>query len=181
VTKDASELVAAAAAFDVELAAYARLGELFVRTPLDGVKHIERANGTLGEIAACEERLQVAGQRLIAALTEARGRQEGLAADVVAHVPALQARNQLLQAHMMELGALAQEVGALNQTIAGHNGTAAGARELADQVSALADKAAALSTRAHGDQLEEVAVQAHALHQKLDAVAKKLGKAGANV
>jgi len=178
VPKESSELVAAAAAFDAELTAYARLGELFVRTPLDGVKHIERANGTLGEIAACEERLQAAGQRLIAALTDARGRQESLAADVVAHVPAVQARNQALQAHMTELGALATEVGALNQTIAGHNGTAAGARSLAEEVAALADKAAALAARARADALDEVAVQAHALHQKLDAVAKKLGKAG---
>ena len=78
--KPASPLADAAAAFDDELAAYARLGDLFLKTPLSSVKHLERANTTLGEIAASEERLQAAGQRMVQALAAARAqhRAEGL-------------------------------------------------------------------------------------------------------
>jgi len=89
-------LAEAAAEFNDALAAYARLGELFLHTPLSSVKQLERANATLAEIAACEERLQAAGQRMVQALASARSRQEELAAEVVAHVPAVQARNQQL-------------------------------------------------------------------------------------
>ena len=77
---DASPLAEAAAVFDHELSAYARLGELFLKTPLSSLKHLERANQTLHEIADCEGRLEAAGAQLIAALSAARGRQEQLAA-----------------------------------------------------------------------------------------------------
>src|SRR5436305_6240707 len=95
--KPDSALVEAATAFDEQLASYARLGELFLKTPLDSVKHLERANLTLGELAQCEDRLQQCGKRLIEALTAAREQQENLAKDVVAHAPNVQARNTRLK------------------------------------------------------------------------------------
>jgi hypothetical protein len=104
--QEPSPLSDAAAAFDTELSAYTRLGELFVKTPLTSVKHLERANATLAEIAACEERLQGAGQRLVQALATARDQQEQLAKQVVAHVPAVQGRNKRLQELMTELAAV---------------------------------------------------------------------------
>ena len=61
--KQDNALADAAAGFDDELAAYTRLGDLFLKTPLSSVKHLERANATLAEIAACEERLH---RRLVA-------------------------------------------------------------------------------------------------------------------
>src|SRR5688500_2994725 len=92
-----SALADAAADFDKELAQYARLGKLFLETPMSSVKYLERANSTLAEIAQCEERLQTAGQTLVKALSASRDQQEQLAKAVVAHVPQLQARNQRLQ------------------------------------------------------------------------------------
>src|SRR3954471_17385834 len=109
--QEPSALAEAAAAFETELATYTRLGELFVKTPLASVKQLERANATLAEIAACEERLQAAGQVLVQALAGARGNQEQLARDVVAHVPRVQARNHQLNELMSELTAVAGEVG----------------------------------------------------------------------
>jgi hypothetical protein len=82
VTKPDSRLVEASAAFEAELAVYTRLGELFIKTPLASVKHLERANATLADIAACEERLQTAGQNLVLALGTARQAQEDLAKQV---------------------------------------------------------------------------------------------------
>lgn len=180
-----SALAEAAAAFDAELANYARLGRLFLDTPLSSVKHLERSNQTLGEIAACEGRLQAAGQALVAALAGARQRQEQLARDVVAHVPAVQARMKRLQELMSQLGDLATEVSGLNQAIArrGENGdtrqppTADEARDVSSTILALSERAEALATAARETELEELHAQAHALHQRLLAIGKKLQKA----
>jgi methyl-accepting chemotaxis protein len=182
-----SALTEAATAFDGELATYARLGKLFLETPLSSVKHLERANHTLAEIAACEERLQAAGQALVIALTAARQHQEELAKDVVAHVPALQARNQRLQQLMGELGALAGEVSGLNQHISRRteNGdatqppTAEDARDVSSTILALSERAEQLAHAAREAELEELHTQAHSLHQRLQAIGKKLQKAGA--
>lgn len=184
--KDSSPLADAAAEFDKELAIYARLGRLFIETPLSSVKFLERANGTLAEIAQCEERLQRAGQTLVQALSRSRDQQEQLAKDVVAHVPNLQARNQRLQQLMMEMGAVATEVAGLNDVIASKkdNGdasrspTQADALDVSETVLALSSRAEALATSAREAEFEEVATQAHALHQRLQAIGKKLQQAG---
>jgi hypothetical protein len=175
----------AAAGFDEALAAYSRLGELFLNTPLSSVKQLERANATLGEIAACEGRLQAAGQRMVQALSNARAHQEQLAAQVVAHVPVVQARNQQLNELMSELTAVAGEVGGLNHVIAAHrdNGDATrpptldDVRDVSTTVFALADRAERLAVAAREAEFEELASQAHALHQRLQAIGKKLQKA----
>lgn len=181
------ELAEAAAAFDEALSAYGRLGELFLKTPLSSVKHLERANASLAEIAACEGRLQAAGQRMVQALNTARSQQERLASEVVAHVPAVQARNQQLHQLMTQLTGLASEVNSVNQLIAGrrengdasHAATSADALDVSTTVLGLADRAEALAHAAHASQFEEVSTQAHALHQRLQSIGKKLQKAGA--
>lgn len=184
--QDTSTLVEAAAAFETELATYTRLGKLFVGTPLGSVKHLERANATLHDIAACEERLQTAGQNLVTALAGARQGQEVLAKQVVEHVPVVQARNKQLQELMGELAAVAGEVGAVNEKIATRaveNGdpakpTVVDAQGLSAAILDLSMRAEQLATRARDAELEELATQAHALHQKLQVVGKKLALAG---
>jgi DNA anti-recombination protein RmuC len=184
--KDSSPLADAAAEFDKELAAYARLGKLFIETPLGSVKYLERANTTLDEIAQCEERLQLAGQTLVRALSSSRDQQEQLAKAVVAHVPALQARNERLKALMTEMGALAAEVAGLNDIIASkkENGdaslgpTQADALDVSQTVLGLSARAESLANTSRDAEFEEVATQAHSLHQRLQAIGKKLQKAG---
>jgi chromosome segregation ATPase len=157
-----------------------------VKTPLSSVKQLERANGTLAEIAACEERLQAAGQRLVAALSAARSSQEQLARDVVGHVPIVQARNKQLNDLMAELTAVAGEVGGLNQAISSHrdNGDATQphaldtALDISATMLALSERAEQLAVTAHDAEFEELATQAHALHQRLQTIGKKLQKAG---
>lgn len=181
-----TELAAAAAVFDQELAAYARLGELFVTTPLSSVKHLERVNTTLAEIAECEGRLQAAGQRMVQALAAARASQEQLAKDVVARVPVVQDRNRQLKELMAELSAVAGEVAGLNTAIIGRrdNGdptrppTPDTARDVSATALALSERAARLAASAREADFEELGTQAHALHQRLQAIAKKLHKAG---
>ncbi|HEY6177294.1 MAG TPA: hypothetical protein VIX73_22710 [Kofleriaceae bacterium] len=182
--KHDTELAEAAAGFDSELAAYTRLGELFVAAPVASVKQLERANATLGDIAACEERLQAAGQRLVQALAAARSRQEQLGKDIVARVPVLQGRNQQLKQLMTELAAVAGDVSGLNAAIlARDNGdatrptTADTARDVSAMLMTLSERAARLATAAHEAEFEELATQAHALNQRLQAIGKKLHKA----
>lgn len=167
-----SELVEAAIEFDKEIEAYRRAGELFVKTPLASVKHLERANSTLAEIAACEERLQAAAQRLVGVLGEARGLQENLAKTVVAHVPAVQAKNQQLADLMTEMAKLGGDVGQLNTQLAGSD-----PKQVSETVLVLSTRAEELAQAARAAELEEVAVQAHALHQRLLSVSKTLAKA----
>ncbi|HEX3764242.1 MAG TPA: hypothetical protein VHW23_36360 [Kofleriaceae bacterium] len=183
--KHDTDLADAAAGFDQELAAYTRLGELFVGAPVGSVKQLERANSALTEIAACEDRLQAAGQRLVQALSAARGRQEQLARDVVARVPVVQARNHQLQQLMAELAGVATQVGALNAEITGprDNGdptqppAVEAARDLSASLIALSERAGQLATSAREAEFEELATQAHALYQRLQAIGKKLHKA----
>jgi len=179
-------LADAAAAFDEQLAAYSRLGELFLKTPLSSVKQLERANHALAEIAACEERLQAAGQRMVQALSASRSHQEQLASNVVAHIPVVRARNEQLNELMRELTAVAGEVGGLNNVITAHrdNGdaskppTAGDALDVSNTVFALSARAEQLSVAAQDAEFEELATQAHALHQRLQSIGKKLQRAG---
>lgn len=183
---ESTPLVDAAAEFDTELSTYGRLGELFLKAPLSSVKYLERANQLLGEIAGCEERLQAAGQKLVKALAASRDEQEKLATSVVAHVPAIQKRNARLQELMGELTGLAGEVGGLNTLIQAkaENGdataspTAKDARDVSETVLGLSTRAEELATVAREAEFEELAMQAHALHQRLQAIGKKLAKVG---
>jgi septal ring factor EnvC (AmiA/AmiB activator) len=171
--QEPSALVEAAQSFHDALADYTRLGELFLKTPLGSVKHLERANTTLAEIAACEERLQEGGKQLVTALGAAREQQEKLSNEVVAHVPEVQARNKTLQDQMAELTAVASSVGELNVSIASQR-EAVDAKVIAATARALSDRAEQLAESARNSQFEELATQAHSLHQRLQAIAKKL-------
>jgi len=188
--KPDTALAAAAAAFDEELTAYTRASELFLKTPLSSVKQLERANQALAEIASSEERLQTAGKHMASALAASRSHQEQLAGEVVARVPMVQARNRQLNELMAELTAVAGEVGSLNSVIAGHrdNGdaskppappTAGDARDVSATVFALSDRAEQLSVSAREAEFEELATQAHSLHQRLQTIGKKLQKVAA--
>lgn len=177
--KDLSPLTEAAMQFEAELAIYARLGERFIRTPLDSLKHLERANQTLGEIAECEQRLQDGGKKLSAALSAARSRQETLSGQVFEHAPAVQARNAQLKDLMLQMGLLATDVAAINAKIAPQNGkegepSKADPAELSGSLLELSSRAEKLAADAHAADFEELSQQAHALFQRLKAVGQKL-------
>ncbi len=184
--KSDSALVEAAAKFASELESYSRLGDLFLKTPLTSVKHLERANQLLAEIAQCEGRLQGAGQELVGVLGGARQQQESLSKGVVEHVPAVQKRNERLRELMDELTSVAGEVGTLNTQIQHRAGngdvtappTTADARDVSEIALALSARAEALAGTAREAEFEELATQAHSLHQRLQAIGKKLAKAG---
>ena len=184
--KSDSALVNAAAAFDSELVTYSRLGDLFLKTPLNTLKHLERANQTLGELADSEQRLQDAGKQLIEALTGARQQQEQLSQNVIDYAPTVQARNQTLRDLMTSMGELAGDVSQLNTVVTGKNGDAAenatqpDPAEVSTKVLGLSERAEQLSTTCREADFAELAEQAHALHQRLKSIGTKLQKAGGN-
>lgn len=184
--KSDSPLVQAATAFDEELAIYSRLGELFLKTPLDTLKHLERANQTLGEIADCEQRLSNAGKRLIEALTAARQTQEQLSQSVVDYAPTVQARNTKLRDLMAAMGELANDVQSVNALVLARNGDQQADAPKPDpgdvsaKVLALSERADQLATTCREADFGELAEQAHSLHQRLKAIGTKLQKAAGN-
>ena len=183
--KSDSALVNAAAAFDSELATYSRLGDLFLKTPLNTLKHLERANQTLGELADSEQRLQDAGKQLIEALSGARQQQEQLSQSVIDYAPTVQARNQTLRDLMTSMGALAGDVSLINTVVTGKNGDGETVvqpdpAEVSTKVLGLSERAEQLSTTCREADFVELAEQAHALHQRLKAIGTKLQKAGGN-
>jgi len=172
--KSDSPLVAAAAAFDAELATYSRLGDLFLRTSLDSLKHLERARETLQDISASEQRLQEAGQALIGALGQARQQQEQLSAAVIEHAPNVRARSETLGELMMLMGQLAKDAAQIKDA-APDDPAAVSAR-----VMELSQQADDLSKKCNDANFKELGEQVHALHQRLKAVGQKLQKASPN-
>ena len=178
--KSESDLAVAAQAFDEALAHYTRLGELFLRAPLDSLKHLERANATLADLAESEQQLQTTGQLLVAAIAVARDRQQAIAQQVVDRAPALQARNAQLAEMMKTLQEITADVGRLNEDLAGTGVAPTEHVDMATAVFALADRADQLAHRARTNELVDLADQAHALTQRLQALAKKLRDTGQN-
>ncbi|HUS30329.1 MAG TPA: hypothetical protein VMZ53_17595 [Kofleriaceae bacterium] len=183
--KSESPLIQAATEFDEALAVYSRLGDLFLKTPLSSLKHLERANQTLGELADCEQRLQDTGKKLIEALTAARQRQEQLSQDVIAQAPMLKERNAQLRELMTQMGALAADVQSVNALVSAKNGDQAqppdaDAGEVSAKVLELSKRAEGLAASARDVDFAELADQAHSLHQRLKAIGMKLGKATGN-
>lgn len=167
--KSPSPLVEAAQAFDDALEAHARASELFVRSPLASTKHIDRANELMNEIAAAEQLLGERGAALSAAITAARDRQLALAHQIVERLPEVKARNEQLLGLLEQYQALGGEAGAINATA-----STTPPRELAAALIALSDRATALAAAARDAGFDELSSQAHALHQRLAAAAKKL-------
>jgi DNA repair exonuclease SbcCD ATPase subunit len=176
-----SPLREAADAFADELATYTSLSEAFQRVPLESTKHLERANDTLSQIAASEQRLAVCGQRLAEAVGAARDKQESLAKATLDKVPQIKQRMDELRALLAQFEALAGDAGAINSDAAQMSREAADkqaqitrARELAERMLALSQRAHEITGAARAASFEELANRAHALHQQLLSAHHKL-------
>ena len=167
-----SQLVEAAVAFDEALEAHARAAELFARSPLATTKHLDRVNELLAEIAGAEESLRSSGAALAAAVAAARDRQEDLAKAILARLPQVQQRNDELRVLLDAFAALGAEAGELNTRASSMTPA-----DLSAALGALAARADTIAGSARTAGFEELATQAHALHQRLGASAKKLSGA----
>ena len=193
--KPPSPLVEAAQAFEEELQSYASLSEAFVRAPLDSAKHLERASELLGEIAGSEQRLGDCGRQLAEAVGAARDDQERRAQGTLARVPVLKQRTAELAGLLKQLQELGAEAVGLNETAAllakrgpvgqdGNDGGQSGAedragaadaaRKMSEAIAGLSRRAQQVAVSAREHDFEDIARQAHALHQQLLAAHRKL-------
>jgi hypothetical protein len=176
-----SPLVEAAQAFDRELTSYGHLAEALLRAPLGSTRHLEKVNETLGEIAQVEERLGLCGQALATALNNARDEQQRLAQAMIQRLPEIKQRSEELQALMGQFAALGDDAGALNADVTAMAGLdpsdptrATEARKLSERMAQLGKRAREVSEAAKAAAFEELAREAHSLHQKMLAAANRL-------
>ncbi len=169
-------LTQAAASFDDALATYQRLGELFLRSPLETLKHLERANGTLNDLADAESLLQSTGQALIAAIANSRDAQQALAQQILERAPALAVRNARLGELMTALHEIAGEVQKVNTEMASTGDQA----QMRGAMIGLVERTDALVKAAREADFAELADQAHALYQRLLAITAKLATVAGN-
>jgi chromosome segregation ATPase len=189
--KEPSSLLAAAEAFDAELARFGHLAEAARKGPLGSQKALERAAESLKEIADCEEQMQARAHALMAALGAARTQQESQAALVSARAEEVRQRTavyaELLQRFQV-LGQDAAELNGMGQRLstrkrdAGANRSegardpelAAGLRELSERMGVVAERAQALAAAARDADFEDVSRQADSLRQQLLAARNKV-------
>jgi hypothetical protein len=181
-----SPLLEAAQAFEDELISYAHLSDSFARAPLDSARHLERASDILGQIAASEHRLGECGRRLADAVTGARDDQEKLAQRTIERVPLLKKRTADLAGLLKQLQELGGQAMGLNDTAAelsdkptevgagSDTDRKARARQLSEAIHGLSRQAQEVATSAKENDFEDIARQAHALHQQLLAAHRKL-------
>jgi hypothetical protein len=169
-----SPLVEAAQGFADALEAYAQLAKGFVRAPLHSARQIERASDLLEEITASEQRLSEAGQALAAAVTAARDEQEALATSMLEHLPVVRDRGQALRELLAGFEGLGAEAAELNREVAEVRAGGQGAAAIVERMLELAGRAEAVAVAARASEFEDLASQAHALHQSLLAAARRL-------
>ena len=176
-----SQLLEAVEAFEAELSSYAQLSEAFQRAALSSAKQLERANETLGQIAASEQRLGVIGQQLADAVGKARDQQERLSKMTLERIPAVKKRMEELRDLLGLFEALGKEASALNEQAstlgrrqADSPNPSAPVKELTAQMLSLSQRAHALTGQARAADFEELANRAHALHQQLLSAYNKL-------
>ena len=124
---------------------------------------------------------------MVKAFALVRDQQDTLAKGVIAHVPNMHARNQRLHELMTELQGVAGEVSGLNAVVLAKpedadlsNPPTINPTEVSEVVLSVSLRAARLASAAREAEFEELATQAHALHQRLQAIGKKLRKTGQN-
>lgn len=182
-----SSLLTAAEAFDAELARFGRLAETARKGPLDSQRGLERAAELLHEAANSEEALASHAQALMAALGEARDRQQTQAEAVRLRADEIQQRTTVLADLLKRyeaLGEAAKELNGLGQRLAesqraaseapGDSGWTSGLKELYDRMTDLAASAEELLVAARDTEFLDIARQAESLRQQLLAARNKV-------
>jgi hypothetical protein len=113
----ASELMAAAAAFDEHLARFAHLAETARQGPLNSQKSLQRAARAFQEIGDAEKRLGVAAQELVLALTAARRSQEVQAQAIQERAQEIARRTAVAADLLKRYGAIGGKAAELNALV----------------------------------------------------------------
>jgi hypothetical protein len=183
---EASELMAAAAAFDEHLARFAHLAETARQGPLNSQKSLQRAARAFQEIGEAEKRLGVAAQELVAALTAARRTQEVQAQAIQERAQEI-ARRTAVAADLLKrygaIGGKAAELNALVLDLAGKktDGAAAGGGDVLPvlgqvraRLAEVQEGALELVAAAQEADFEDIAGEASSLREQVAAADVKI-------
>jgi hypothetical protein len=181
----ASELMAAAAAFDEHLARFAHLAETARQGPLNSQKSLQRAARAFQDIGDAEKRLGVAAQELVAALTAARRSQE-LQAQAIQERAQEIARRTAVAADLLKrygaIGGKAAELNALVLDLAGKktDGAPAGGEvlpvlgQVRARLAEVQEGALELVAAAQEADFEDIAGEASSLREQVAAADVKI-------
>jgi hypothetical protein len=181
-----SELVAAAQAFDDELAHFGRLAEPARKAPLNSQKNLQRVARTFLEIGEAENRLGEAAQNLMAALTAARQRQEQQAQALQTRAQEFEQRSAVAADLLKQYGSIGEQAAEINALVQGMaakkvNGTPGAdetllpaLRELRARMAKVAEGAQNLTTAAREADFDDIARQVDSLRQQIVAAEGKV-------
>jgi hypothetical protein len=184
--RDASELIAAALAFDEELERFGRLAEAVRTGPLDSQKNLQRAAKMFDEIGESEKRLGHAAQSLVTALNAARQKQEAHASLIRERADLIEQRSATAADLLQRYGAMGEKASDLNQLALSIAAKCANARPAADselaralgelraRLDEVAANAQSLTAAARDADFEDIARQADSLRQQITAANDKV-------
>lgn len=181
-----SAFLQAAQDFDSALENFHRAAEATLRGPLYSARHLERAAGSLNQVAQCEQRLGLASKALSEAIQSAHQQQLDKTQKLTERAQAIAVRNAQFAQLMAGYKALGEAALTLNHEAAeilrkkkelGGGSPAALADELQgllDKLTTVAGIAQELTETARGEDFEEIARQADSVRQQLLAARTKL-------
>jgi hypothetical protein len=181
-----SELLAAAQAFDEELADFERLASAACRAPLDSQKGLQRVAHVFEDIGKAEKRLGRAAEVLVTELGLARKRQEDQAEAIRGRAAEIEERTAVATGLLERYGAIGAMAGELNASIQrlsqqprddssnGQSALLAALREAHTRMGEVIEKAQSLTTDARSSDFDDIARQVDSLRQQVAAAAEKV-------
>jgi hypothetical protein len=175
-----SALAAAAAALESELSRFEELAETARKIPLTSEKNIDRAARATTEAAARQEAVIAQVQALVAAIGDARQRQQATSEVLLARAQEIQARSEELGEILKRFASLGVEARGINEAV-GQLASIDRARIGAELVGIRAkmdgaiDLAQSVAKDALEKELADIARHADQMRQQILAAKNKLG------
>jgi hypothetical protein len=189
--KETPSLVAAATALDDELRVFDELAREAKEQRLNGQKALSRTAGLLNDSLGARTRIEEGVRRLVSEIGRAQGRQQAsieILVEVAAQLELRTKQRGELLGRFAGLGASASRVNALAADLAlRRQGGAAEAeilallQEIQGQMTGVANEADELTEAAEKDGWPDIARQADAVRQQVNAVKSKLAAAHRNI
>jgi hypothetical protein len=181
----ASELMAAAEAFDEHLARFARLAETARQGRLNSQKNLQRAARAFQEIGEAEKRLGLAAQELVAALNAARRTQETQAQAIQERAQEIASRTAVAADLLKRYGAIGGKAAELNALVLDlatkkSDGAAGGGdvlpvlAQVRARLAEVLEGALELVTAANEADFEDIAGEARSLREQVAAADVKI-------
>lgn len=173
--KDVPDIVRAAEALEAELVKLEILSRAVRKLRLDSEKSIARAAKELNEALAVPERLAAGLQGLAAAMQQMQTRQQAALEPLAEGAAEIQRRMGRLSEHLQAFAALGEAAARVTSMLqAGNGDQAALFGQARSELTRIGEGARALLEAARGDDFPEVARDAEALKQRVQALKKKL-------